>query len=180
MSDPIHELEQQLPPGTDSAAPPLHRWHPPLSGDIAITIRRDGSWWHEGRPIQRKALVRLFASILRREEDGDYYLVTPVEKWRVQVEGHALQAVDVESVERDGAPVLVATLNTGTVVEIGPDCPLFFDADTGAAGIGLPHGLSALLARPAWYRLVELAGSSPDGVSVRSGDYRFRLAAEQG
>jgi hypothetical protein len=181
MSDRIHELEQQLPSGRGAADPPLHLWNPPLSGDIDIIIRRDGSWWHEGRPIRREALVRLFAGILRREEDGEYYLVTPVEKWRVQVEAHALQVVDVTPVSRDGARYLQATLNTGATVVIGEDCPLFVDAEAGgAAGIRLRHGLSALLSRPAWYRLVELAGASPDGASVQSGDYRFSLAPEEG
>lgn len=181
MSDRFHELEEQLPTGGGTEGPPLQLWDPPLSGDIDIVIRRDGSWWHEGRPIEREALVRLFASILRREDDGEYYLVTPVEKWRVQVEAHALQVVDVAQVVRDGTGYLEATLNTGTTVVIGEECPLFADPGAGgAAGIRLRHGLSALLSRPAWYRLVELAGSAPDGVSVQSGDYSFNLAPGEG
>lgn len=66
--------------------PPVERWNPPLSGDIDLRIARDGTWYHEGTAFQRESLARLFASILRRDEDGQYYLVTPVEKWRIQVD----------------------------------------------------------------------------------------------
>lgn len=65
--------------------PPVEHWDPPLSGDIDIRIARDGTWYHEGAAIERPALVRLFAGLLKREGD-EYFLVTPVEKWRIQVE----------------------------------------------------------------------------------------------
>ena len=66
-------------------APPVSEWSPQLSGDIDIVIDANGNWFHEGSKIQRAALVALFAKILRREHDGEYYLVTPVEKWRIRV-----------------------------------------------------------------------------------------------
>lgn len=79
--------------------PPLDRWQPALCGDIDIVIDRQGCWFHQGQPIKRQSLVNLFASILRREQDGDYYLVTPVEKWRIRVEDAALIVVDMDVVQ---------------------------------------------------------------------------------
>src|SRR5690606_29155449 len=89
MSEKQHPLDsisaqvsaQDAPKGL----PPVDKWNPPLSGDLDMQIRRDGSWWYQGTPIERPALVRLFASILKREGD-DYFLVTPVEKWRIRVD----------------------------------------------------------------------------------------------
>src|SRR5690554_2678354 len=76
----------------DAQRPPLEKWHPELSGDMDLLITRDGQWLHKGQPFSRKAIVRLFSTILRREEDGEYYLVTPVEKWRIRVEDTPLLA----------------------------------------------------------------------------------------
>ena len=80
MDEPLQDLEDRIGKRRNFDAPPLHLWHPSLSGDIDIRIAADGSWHHEGSPITRATLVRLFASILRREEDGHFYLVTPAEK----------------------------------------------------------------------------------------------------
>ena len=178
MADPIDSIQEQVPADRDADGPPLERWHPPLSGDIDIRIDQEGRWFHEGAPIRREALVRLFASILRREEDGQYYLVTPVEKWRIQVDLHPLQVTDVEAVATgEGATLLRATLNTGRIVEIGEDYPLAREpAAADAAVLRLDHGLSALFSRPAWYRLVDLAEG--DEALIRSVDYTFALSPE--
>ena len=91
MTDSLDTLSRQLEAARRApGGPPVEQWDPPLSGEIDIRILADGSWLHEGEPIRREALVRLFASILRREDDGAYYLVTPVEKWRITVELHPL------------------------------------------------------------------------------------------
>ena len=94
MANPLEGIEKQVR-RRNFDSPPLPLWHPPLSGDIAIRIAADGSWYHEGTLIQRKSLVRVFASILRREEDGEYYLVTPGAKWRIEVELHPLIDTDI-------------------------------------------------------------------------------------
>ncbi|QFU75889.1 DUF1285 domain-containing protein [Halioglobus maricola] len=169
MSKPLDHLEQQLGSKRDFTSPPLERWHPPLSGDIDIYIRADGSWIHEGDPITRDSLVRMFASILRREDDGDYYLVTPVEKWRLRVELHPLIVTDVAL--RGGE--LSLTLNTGRELSAGKAHPLFLEArKDNVAAVELWHGLSALFSRNAWYRLVELADE--DGV-IHTDEYHFSL-----
>ena len=109
MDKQLEDIEDQVRSRRDFDTPPLHLWQPDLSGDIDIEIRADGSWWHDGAPIQRESIVRLFASILRREDDGEYYLVTPVEKWRIRVQAHALVVTDVDGTG-EGAP-LRATLS---------------------------------------------------------------------
>ncbi|MFV8817296.1 DUF1285 domain-containing protein [Haliea sp. E17] len=170
MADPLEQIEQQMQRKRDFDSPPLHLWHPELSGDIDIQIAADGSWYHEGTAIERESLRNLFASILRREEDGEYYLVTPVEKWRIQVQLHPLLVTDVSS--RDG--YLQATLNTGKTVTISPDHPLQPEPSLeGVAVLSLWHGLTALFSRSAWYRLVELADEDN---RVHSGDYSYSLA----
>lgn len=174
MSDTLDHISEQVSGNRSASGPPLHLWHPPLSGDIDIRINRAGRWYHEGRPIERESLVRLFASILRRERDGDYYLVTPVEKWRIRVDLYPLMVVDVNPA---GEGVLRAILNTGREVVVDAENPLFLarDADDVAA-MRLPNGLSALFTRAAWYRLVDSA-SERDGVAgVESSGQWFPLA----
>jgi len=170
MADRLDSLERQVRKGRDFDSPPLHLWHPELSGDIDIHIAADGTWYHEGTAIQRESLRNLFASILRREADGEYYLVTPVEKWRIRVELHPLLVTDVSDVDGE----LHATLNTGKSVVISTAYPLHAEPSLeGVAVLELWHGLTALFSRPAWYRLVEMADA---GNRVHSGEYVYRLA----
>lgn len=170
MSKPLDDIETQLGKGRNYDSPPLHLWHPELSGDIPIVISADGTWFHEGDPIVRESLVRLFASILRKEDDGEYYLLTPAEKWRLQVELHPLVVTDVS---REGE-LLLLTLNTGKQVQVGDQYPLFLEPRVdNVAAVELWHGLTALFSRSAWYRLVELADA--DSV-LHSGSYRFALS----
>lgn len=179
MGDELEKVEKAAGSGRNFDRPPLHLWHPPLTGAIDIRIAADGTWYHEGAPIRREALVALFASILRREKDGEYYLVTPAEKWRIAVEVHPLIVTDVEPVEEGGALVLRAAINTGKTVEIGDSHPLFLEPAVGnIAAVRLWHGLAALFSRAAWYRLVEMA-EVRDGVpTVVSGNYAFPLQGE--
>ena len=176
----LKSLEQQVGKRRDLENPPLHLWHPPLSGDIPILITADGKWFHDGGEIKRHALVRLFASILRREEDGEYYLVTPTEKWRIEVERHALVVTDFELSNAVPAQLIV-TLNTGKRVAVDTEHPLFMDPENkGTAAVSLDHGLSALFSRAAWYRLVDLA-EDVDGVpAVSSGGIVYPLVCETG
>lgn len=143
--------------------PPVHLWNPPNCGEIDIRIRRDGVWFHEGAPIGREALVRLFASVLRKDPDGTY-LVTPVEKLRIDVEDAPFVATRVD---RIGAALRFRT-NVGDEVEAGAEHPIRID--TGEGGEPRPYlhvraGLQALVARPVFYELVELAQErdTPEG-----------------
>jgi hypothetical protein len=177
MEKQLKSLEQNIRGKRNFEKPPLHLWQPPLSGDIDIRIAADGSWYHEGGRIERESLVRLFASILRREDDGEYYLVTPAEKWRIQVELHPLMVTDITVMEAQGSQALLqATLNTGKTVAIGEQHPLFLEPAMGdIAVLTLDYGLSALFTRAAWYRLVDMTTEIEGKPAITSGDYVFKL-----
>lgn len=147
--------------------PPLDEWAPALSGEMDLVIARDGRWVHEGRDIERPELVRLFARILRRESDGQYYLVTPVEKWRIQVEDTAFVVVDADYVD----PCWWLTTNVGERVSLGNAARLTLTTTPmgeWVPEVGLPFGLSARLGRNVFYRLVELAEVKEADLGIHS------------
>lgn len=162
--------------GKAKGLPPVHLWNPAHCGDIDIVIRKDGLWFHEGSPIGREALVRLFSTVLRRDPDG-FHLVTPVEKMRITVEDAPFIAVRVDQ-EGDGLRFLT---NVGDEVTAGPDNPIRVevDADTGEPRpyVHVRRGLEARIARPVFYELVELATEheTPEGpvLAVESGGAVF-------
>lgn len=158
---------------TERPPPPLHLWQPEHCGDIGMEIRSDGSWWHAGSRFKRQELVNLFASILRRESDGEYYLVTPVEKVRVSVELHPLRVVDADYDRAAATPTLMLSLNTGGIIPLDARHPLKTEPKANdAAYVELSHGLSALFSRSAWYRLAEWVD---DSGAIESGGCRFQL-----
>ncbi|HLL31282.1 MAG TPA: DUF1285 domain-containing protein, partial [Allosphingosinicella sp.] len=108
--------------------PPVDRWDPSHCGDSEMRIARDGIWYHQGSPIGRQAMVRLFSTILRREPDGRFVLVTPVEKLDIDVEDAPFVAVELKAEGEGEAMSLAFRLNTGEVVIAGPDHPLRFEA----------------------------------------------------
>lgn len=154
--------------------PPVHLWNPAHCGAIDIVIRRDGSWWHEGRPIARPALVRLFSTVLRKDPDG-FVLVTPAEKLSITVEDAPFLAVRVD---RAGEALQFVT-NLGDEVEAGPEHPLRVETDP-ATGEPRPYlhvrgGLEARLTRPVFYELVALAEPEGGALAVRSNGASFAL-----
>ena len=131
-------------------------------GDLDIKIARDGTWFYRGSPIGRQRLVKLFASVLRREDDGSYWLVTPVERGRVAVEDAPFVAVEVNSEGSRSARRLTFRTNLDEIVAAGPEHPLRID--TSAKGEPEPYllvrpGLEAKLNRPVFYELVDLAAA---------------------
>jgi hypothetical protein len=151
--------------------PPVERWNPPHCGDIGLKIRADGSWAYRGSPIRREALVKLFASVLRKDADGRTYLVTPAEKVDVAVEDAPFLAVELQVQGSGREQSLVLRTNVDDIVRCGPAHPLRFAR--GAPGDGLkPYvlvrgRLEALLARPLLYELAELVvEEARDGVTV--------------
>ena len=156
----ISSLEQQLGLDRENQHPPVDQWHPELSGDMDMAIRRDGSWWHEGVQIKREKLVRLFASILRKEGD-EYFLLTPVEKWRIRVEDRPLLIVMIECVDNN----ISAITNTGDVVTVGQKHPLLMSELDGVMvpEINIRADLYARFSRNAFYDLSEMAREEKDG-----------------
>lgn len=145
--------------------PPVERWSPAHCGDSHMRIARDGSWFHEDAPIARPAMVRLFASLLRREPDGQHVLVTPVEKLSIEVEDAPFVAVEVKSEGEGTARRLAFRLNTDEPVVAGPAHAL--EMSDGRPYLTVRAGLRASLARPVYYELAELAlaeGGNPAGL----------------
>lgn len=140
--------------------PPVHLWNPDFCGDIDMRIARDGTWFYMGTPIGRERLVRLFSTILRHDEDGKYYLVTPVEKVGIKVEDAPFLAVAMK-VEGEGRDQrLVFTTNVGDETVAGKEHPIRFviDGETGepAPYVHVRARLEALINRAVFYDLVEL------------------------
>ena len=140
--------------------PPVERWNPSFCGDLDIEIRSDGTWFYMGTPIGRIPLVQLFSSVLRKDDDGETYLVTPVEKIRISVEDAHFIAVEVDTRMVADEQVLTFRTNVGDVVEAGPDNPIRFVEDKETGGLKpylLVRGrLEALVARSVMYELAEL------------------------
>lgn len=132
-------------------------------GDFAIT--RDGTWWHDGKPIPRRELVKLFATVLKREADGGFALVTPAERATVHVEDVPFLAEELEVTTQGGQQVLRLRTNVDRWVEAGPDHPLRVeqapDSDEPAPYIQIAEGLDARLVRSVFYQLAEMAEPGP-------------------
>lgn len=149
--------------------PPVESWNPAHCGDSEMRIARDGTWFHQGSPIGRPAMVRLFSTILRREPDGRFVLVTPVEKLDIAVEDAPFVAVELKTEGAGTAMRLAFRLNTGDVVVAGPEHPLRIESrDEGPHPyLAVRRGIDALVARSVYYELAQLAlaeEGTPPGV----------------
>jgi hypothetical protein len=156
-----------------------------ICGDFGLFIGRDGTWFYRGSPIGRKPLVKLFASVLRRDDEGGYWLVTPAEKGRIQVEDVPFVAVEA-SVAGDGREQTVTLrTNLDEIVTVGRDNPLRVATDP-TNGAPAPYvlvrdRLEARLLRPVFYELVERGEEISEGetriLGIWSGGEFFRLGA---
>ena len=159
-------------------APPVHLWNPPFCGDIDMRIARDGTWFYMGAPIGREGLVKLFASIIRRDGD-DFFLVTPVEKVGIIVDDAPFVAIDFDRVGNN----LRFITNVGDSFDAGPDHPIRVvrDPKTGEPSpyVVVRTNLEALIDRKSFYRLVDLGEEDLiDNViwfGVRSGGVFFPI-----
>ena len=169
----VAEAAKQAP---GRGLPPVHLWNPEHCGEIDIVVGRDGVWMHEGSPIGRKELVRLFSTVLRKDPDG-YHLVTPVEKLKIAVDDLPFRAV---AMRRDGDD-LVFTTDVGDEVRAGEADPIVVETDpeTGepAPRVHVRRGLWARIARSVFYELVEMAEEVDGRLVVRSGGRAFSLGA---
>ncbi|MGB3406629.1 MAG: DUF1285 domain-containing protein [Jannaschia sp.] len=153
--------------------PPVHLWNPPYCGEIDIVIKRDGTWLHEGTPIGRRGLVKLFSSILKREGDR-IFLVTPVEKVGITVEDAPFVAVDFEAAEGD----ITFETNVGDTVTAGPGNPIRVDmSEDGEPSpyVEVRSGLEALIDRKSFYRLVDIGEEDGGKFGLRSGGMFFPI-----
>lgn len=149
--------------------PPVDQWQPERCGHSRMRIARDGTWYHDGQPIRRPAMVRLFSTVLRREADGRHVLVTPVEKLDIDVESTAFRAVEMHS-EGEGRHRRIGfRLDSGDALILDADHPLRI-VETGegpSPRVLVRHGLEAELTRAVYYELADIAladNAGPAGV----------------
>ncbi len=145
--------------GSERALPPVERWNPPFCGDLDMRIAADGRWYYLGSPIGRERLVRLFSTVLRKDEDGAHYLVTPVEKVGITVEDAPFLAVEMHVEGTGEAQKLTFRTNVGDIVEAGKANPVRFSREPITDGLKpyiLVRGrLEALFSRPLLHQLAE-------------------------
>jgi hypothetical protein len=163
--------------------PPVHLWNPPDCGEIDMRIASDGTWFYQKTPIGRPALVKLFASVLKREGDR-YFLVTPVEKCGITVEEAPFLAVELAVEDVDSGRVLRFRTNVDDWVDCGRDNPLRFEPEPATGGLKpflhVRRNLWAKVTRALFYDLVELGEERDiDGIrmfGVASGTEFFAMA----
>lgn len=176
----LHDLDM-----ADSQAEDRLSWKPEREGSIDIRIAADGSWFHEGRPIRRDSMVRLFSGILRREAN-DYFLVTPAEKLKIEVEDAPFVATLVETVEQSEGSVIIFTTNTGEKIPLDDEHPVRI-VESAADERPRPYlmiraGLEALIKRSAFYDLLNLAEIEEDehgySMTLQSAGQTFTIIPE--
>jgi hypothetical protein len=183
----IQGLEALLRGQAGGKPAPVDSWDPPYCGDIGMAIKADGTWTYQGSPIGRAALVKLFASVLRRDADGRHYLVTPAEKVDVDVEDAPFMAVEMEVDGAGPEQRITFRTNVDDIVACGRRHPIRFVVEAGSGGLKpyvLVRGrLEALVTRAIYYDLVELAvpqrDQAPDQLGIWSGGVWWELAAQQ-
>ncbi|MBU2582493.1 MAG: DUF1285 domain-containing protein [Alphaproteobacteria bacterium] len=180
----IQDLEALLREAATKTAAPVEAWDPPYCGDIGLSIGADGTWFYQGSAIRRVQLSKLFARVLRRDEDGRYFLVTPAEKVDVKVEDAPFVAVEMEVRGRDEDQALVFRTNLDDVVICGADHPLRFALESESGGVKpyvkVRGRLEALLSRALTYDILELAETDAAGrAGVRSGGEFFLVDPDQ-
>ena len=180
MSDELDTLFADLlatQEQSSASLPPVHLWKPQLSGDMDMLIDREGRWIHEGGEIKRPAMVKLFASILVYEE-GDYFLITPVEKWRIKVEVAPLFVIAAERETRDGYQAIKLTTLTGDVVIVDSQHPLSMQSSRGSDEplplVVIRRNLQALLSRNVFYQIVEWAAEAESASNESSNESKSK------
>ena len=169
--------------GKEKGLPPVEKWNPEFCGDIPMEIRADGTWFYMGTPIGRHALVKLFSSVLRKDDDGKTYLVTPVERVGITVEDSHFLIVEMNAHEKNGQQVITCRTNMDDVFEIGPDHPMHFVTVDGNEGVkpyvNVRGRLEGLFVRSAMYELIAHGEEiDVDGVlmfAVRSNGVTFPI-----
>jgi hypothetical protein len=173
--------EAEFPPAQAVNRPADEALPDGLCGDFNIRIARDGTWFYRGSPIGRLALCRLFATVLHRKEDGSYWLTTPAESGRIEVEDAPFIGVALMREGSGRGQTLRIRTNLDDVVPLDAEHPL--RVAESADGTPRPYvfvrrGLEARLARPVFYEMVEMAEPDPataDVLGVWSAGIFFRL-----
>ena len=140
--------------------PPVEKWNPPFCGDIDMHILRNGKWTYMGSEIKRPAMIKLFSNIIRLDDDGHYYLVTPVEKVRIKVDDVPFVAVSMNKIKDEGVNCLSFTTNVQDEVTLSKENPIEIvinDNDEPSPYITIRKNLKALISRSVYYDLINMA-----------------------
>ena len=165
----------------DRVIPPLEKWNPQHCGDMDLVIKANGEWWHEGQLIRRQKMIDLFSKVLWKEND-EYYLKTPVEKIRIQVEDAPLLITQVDQVEIDDDLYLQCTTQNQDVFIVDAEHSIFMKEYEGEIRpyVHVRSGLNALIQRQAFYHLVNFGELDEQDqqatLSLSSGSYHFKLS----
>ena len=170
----LAQIAQQV---ADRKLPPVEGWAPTKMGDSGMRIAADGTWFHDGSPITREAMVRAFSGLLVRDESDKHWLISPFEMLSIEVEDAAFIATDMVVREENGSAALAFRLHTDELVIAGPDHAIIArgDAETPAIYLGVRRGLEARLNRSTYQQLAEYALSHSDDWTVSSMGETFRL-----
>ena len=157
MKDEPYSLMSELEKVSGKGNPPVHLWHPEVEKDIDLVVKRDGTWLYMGTPIKRPRLVRLFSSVLRKEGD-EYFLVTPVEKCRIQVEDTPFQVVLMDVSGSGKNQLLTLTSDMGEVITADGDHPLRIEQheEQWIPYVLIRDGMEGRLTRSVYYQLADL------------------------
>jgi hypothetical protein len=163
MEPSSFSLEGLVKQISDQKYPPVDKWQPDFCGNIDMRIEADGTWYYMGTPITRERMVRLFASVLRKDDDGETYLVTPVEKIGITVVDAPFVATSVEMLQQDGRQTLVFETNVGDKIMAGASNPIHVDINEETQEprpyIKVRGNLEALIGRSVFYQMVEAANT---------------------
>lgn len=174
----LADLEEHLKSLDQTKKYPVESWQPERIGEIDITIDGQGEWHYQGEKMARREVILLFASILRRENDGNYYLVSPVEKLKIQVMDAPLLIVSLTEHSTENGRVLELESNLGDRVLLGSEHPLIWQGtgDQKRPYVQMHRNITAKLSRPVYYELLEYAEESDDGYVLNSGGACFLLS----
>lgn len=176
VSNPLKGLQDVV---KAKGLPPVHLWNPPFCGDIDMRIGADGLWYYMNSPIGRMPLVKLFASILRLDDDGKYYLVTPVEKCGLRVDDAPFVAVRMRVEGRGHDQIINLETNVEDEIAISFEHPMRVAIEAGTGGLKpyvlVRRNLEALLSRALYYDLVSLGVVEGDWFGVWSSGRFFPM-----
>ena len=180
-------LKEHITTRKSRAVPPLEKWHPSEVGDMDLLIKANGEWWHEGTKVTRQSLIDLFATILWKENDNDepqYFLKTPVQKLRINVEDVPFYITDINIVNKDNLEWLEFITSTGDVIYLDNEHPIKMQSYKGEQRpyIEVRYGMQALISRNVFMHLTQIGTlSQKDGhtiLTLQSGGKSYQLVAD--
>ena len=164
----LSDLSDQIESFKDSL-PPVHSWQPDVDAEMDLEIRTDGSWVHEGGVIERQPLIKLLASVMRREDDGRYALVTPRERVFIRVVDAPFLIVDWSLIDSDEGQQLTLESNLGEQVIVNQQNPLWLKGEDAQPYVMVRPGLAGRFTRSAYYRLADILEEHDNQWGVSSG-----------